>query len=101
MSKTAQVRVRLDPKLKEGATAILQNLGLTMSDAIALFMHQVVMHRGLPFAVKLPSDDVLESLQQAQRGEFEEVADFEACTASLLKEIDEESAPDEGVQEAV
>ncbi|MET0399659.1 MAG: type II toxin-antitoxin system RelB/DinJ family antitoxin [Longimicrobiaceae bacterium] len=52
MAKTAMIRARVEPELKAQAEAILRGLGLSATDAITLFYHQVVQHRGLPFEVR-------------------------------------------------
>lgn len=54
MAKTSNVYVRLDPKVKEQSEAILNQLGIPMSNAIALFLQQVILRRGIPFELKLP-----------------------------------------------
>jgi len=54
MSRTANVFARVEPELKEDSESILSQLGIPMSNAIGLFLRQVVIHRGLPFEVKLP-----------------------------------------------
>ena len=54
MPKTDSMYMRIDPKLKANAEAILSRLGLTPNDAINVFLNQVVLQRGLPFAVKMP-----------------------------------------------
>jgi len=54
MSRTANVFARVEPDLKEDSESILTQLGIPMSNAIGLFLRQVVIHRGLPFEVKLP-----------------------------------------------
>lgn len=54
MGKTANVYVRLDPQVKEQSEMILDKLGIPMSNAITLFLRQVILQRGLPFDVKLP-----------------------------------------------
>ena len=56
MSKTSNVFVRVEPDLKTQAEQILDELGLPMAGAINLFLKQVVMNKGLPFAVKLPPE---------------------------------------------
>ena len=55
MPKTDSMYMRIDPKLKADSEAILSRLGLTPNDAINVFLNQVVLHRGLPFAVKMPA----------------------------------------------
>jgi addiction module RelB/DinJ family antitoxin len=50
--KTEVVRARIESALKAQATAVLADSGLEMSDAIRLFLRQVVRAGGLPFPVK-------------------------------------------------
>ncbi len=54
MAKTAVVRARIEPELKQEAEAILRELGLTPTEAITLFYKQVALRRGLPFSVSYP-----------------------------------------------
>ena len=54
MQKTANLSIRIDPSLKESSEKILNELGMPMSNAISLFLKQVVIHNGIPFDVKLP-----------------------------------------------
>lgn len=54
-TRTANVYTRVDPDTKEQAEAILNQLGIPMSNAIGMFLKQVVIQRGIPFEMKLPS----------------------------------------------
>jgi DNA-damage-inducible protein J len=54
MPKTTNVFVRVEPDVKTQAEAVLGELGLPMSNAISLFLRQIVLRRGLPFEVTLP-----------------------------------------------
>ena len=54
MSKTSSVFARVEPEIKEQAEQVLDQLGIPMSNAIGLFLNQVVLQRGIPFEVKLP-----------------------------------------------
>ena len=53
-SRTANIFTRVDPETKEQAEAILNQLGIPMSNAIGMFLKQIVMQRGIPFEMKLP-----------------------------------------------
>ena len=53
--KDAVVRARIDPELKAQAAAVLKANDLELSDAIRLFLRQVVRRGGLPFAVRDPA----------------------------------------------
>ena len=59
MSETV-IRSRIDNAVKEEAQALLARFGLNMSEAIRLFLHQVVLEKGLPFQVKLPGEQARE-----------------------------------------
>ena len=54
MARTANIYTRVDPVVKEQAEEILDQLGIPMSNAIGMFLRQVVMHNGIPFDMKLP-----------------------------------------------
>ena len=54
-ARTANVFTRVDPETKEQAEAILNQLGIPMSNAIGMFLKQVVMQRGIPFEMKIPA----------------------------------------------
>ena len=53
MAKTTNLYVRLEPGLKEQAELVLGQLGIPVSNAVNIFLKQVVMQRGIPFDVKL------------------------------------------------
>lgn len=55
MSKTTNLYVRLEPELKEQAELVLGKLGIPMSNAVNMFLKQIVMQRGIPFDIKLPT----------------------------------------------
>jgi len=55
MARTSNVFARVDPEIKQQAEGILQQLGIPMSNAIVLFLRQVILQRGIPFDMKLPA----------------------------------------------
>lgn len=65
-TKTADLRLRLEPGLKDEAARILASAGLDLSVAIRLFLRHVVAHRGLPFAVREPSTATAQAMREAQ-----------------------------------
>lgn len=60
MAKTTNIYVRVEPELKEQVEIVLEQLGIPISNAINIFLKQVVMQRGIPFDVKLPTSKPLE-----------------------------------------
>ncbi|MDW7658129.1 MAG: type II toxin-antitoxin system RelB/DinJ family antitoxin [Bacillota bacterium] len=59
MARTSNIFARIDPEIKEQAEQVLEQLGIPMSNAIGLFLRQVVMQRGIPFEMKLPQTNPL------------------------------------------
>ncbi len=55
MSKTATVRARLEPGLKDHAESVFHRLGLNSTQAITIFYRQVQLRDGLPFDVAIPT----------------------------------------------
>jgi DNA-damage-inducible protein J len=55
--KTTAIHARIEPKLKQEAEKIFAEVGLTMSEAIKLFLNQVRLNNGLPFEVRVPNKE--------------------------------------------
>ncbi len=55
MSGTNALYVRMDAQLKGNAEDILRSLGISPSSAVQMFYRQIILQRGLPFDVRLPS----------------------------------------------
>ena len=53
--KSAYIRTRIRPQIKRDAERVLHRLGISTTDAIAVFLQQVALQEGLPFAVKIPN----------------------------------------------
>lgn len=66
---TVQMQVRVDESTKKQATELLSGLGLNMTDAINMFLKQIILQDGLPFEVKYPQykPEVIEAMEEAKR----------------------------------
>ena len=60
MEKTATLNLRVNPTVKEQAEIVLSRLGVPMSTAINMYLNQISLTGGIPFAVTLPkaSEDI-------------------------------------------
>lgn len=54
MEKTATLNLRVNPTVKEQAEIVLSRLGVSMSTAINMYLNQISLTGGIPFAVTLP-----------------------------------------------
>lgn len=66
---TTPTQIRIDADVKKEAAALFAELGLDMSSAVNLFLHQCVMRGGLPFAVEVPRYNArtLDAFEEARR----------------------------------
>ena len=66
---TAPTQIRIDADIKKQATDLFNKLGLDMSGAVNLFLHQCVLRGGLPFNVEMPrySQRTLDAMDEARR----------------------------------
>jgi DNA-damage-inducible protein J len=76
--KTTDVRCRIEEDLKESASDVLKSCGLSISDAMRLFLRQVVATQGLPFEVRVPSEKTARAMAQARdiRRHFDSIDDM-------------------------
>lgn len=59
MANTSAVYARIDTNLKESAEEILSQLGISPSSAIQMLYSQIVLRKGMPFDLRLPSSKPL------------------------------------------
>ena len=68
MAKTANINIRIDPEVKSTVDGIFSNFGITVADAVNIFLHKVIIVGGLPFDMTLPryNDVTLAAMQEAR-----------------------------------
>lgn len=66
---TVAKNFRIDSELSDQASKLLEGLGLSMSQAVSMFLRQVVLQQSLPFEVKYPkrSGELLDAIEEAKR----------------------------------
>ena len=66
---TVPTQVRIDRDIKEKAAALFSGLGLDMSAAVNLFLHQCVLRGGIPFSIEMPhyKQSTLAAMEDARR----------------------------------
>jgi len=69
MNKSAMIRARIQPALKEEAESIFAELGLSTTQAITLFYQQVKWCRGLPFEVRVPNEVTRRTFEETDAGQ--------------------------------
>lgn len=69
MAKTENLNIRIEPEIKREAEDTLNYLGLTMAEAVKIFLRQVIITDSIPFEIKRPrySKETLEAIEEAKR----------------------------------
>ena len=69
MASTNPTQIRIEENTKKQATELLEGLGLNLSDAVNMFLRQVILQNGIPFEVKYPEfrPEVMDALEEAKR----------------------------------
>jgi DNA-damage-inducible protein J len=68
MSKSATVRARIEPALKNKAENLFRKLGLSTTQAITMFYKQATLRQGLPFDVVVPSKTTKNTFEATDSG---------------------------------
>jgi DNA-damage-inducible protein J len=77
--KSAVIHARIEPQIKRQAEGVLHELGLSPTEAIRIFYRLITLRRGLPFAVAVPNECTVATLERSKRGE--DVQDFASLEA--------------------
>lgn len=79
MAKSAVINVRVEPEIKQLAEDLYKSFGITITDAINIFLNKSVMEGGLPFELKQPrynaeteaammdADEILDGRKEAKK----------------------------------
>lgn len=54
MAKTAMINIQIEPEIKADVEKLFSSFGITISDAVNIFLRKLLMEGGLPFDVKQP-----------------------------------------------
>lgn len=64
---TTMVHVRIDEHIKASAAKTLATMGLSISDAVRVFLTRVVLDKQIPFDIKVPNERTRAALAEAER----------------------------------
>ena len=65
MAITTMLHVRVDEQIKAQATETLAAMGLSVSDAVRVFLMRVVADKQMPFALKVPNAETRAAMAEA------------------------------------
>ncbi len=77
------VRARIDEATKTEAAAVLDSMGLTLSDAFRMLLKRIAAEKALPFEPLVPNPETIAAMLAARRGELTVVGTPDKLLASL------------------
>lgn len=90
MATTAMVHVRVDEQIKAQATETLAAMGLTVSDAVRVFLMRVVADKQMPFTLKVPNAETRAAMAEADEIARTRRARF-GTVAELIDDLEKNS----------
>ena len=83
MSATTMVHVRVDERVKEKASATLEKMGISVSDAVRMMLVRVAEEKALPFEVRVPNSVTVKAMQAADKKKGKRFRTAETALKSL------------------
>ena len=65
-AQTSMLHIRVDDDIKEQATQALTAMGMSVSDAVRLFLRRVVIDQAFPLELKVPNADTLAAMEESR-----------------------------------
>jgi len=67
MPKDVQINIQLESRLRDEAEAVLRKAGISLSEAVKIFLRQVVLQKGFPFEAQIPNQETIAAFKQTKR----------------------------------
>jgi len=68
MNKTEIVRARIDPALKMKAEHVLDEMGISPTQAIKMLYKELARSGVWPFELKIPNEETLKTFEETDKG---------------------------------
>jgi DNA-damage-inducible protein J len=83
MTANALVQTRIDGTVKREAAAVLDDIGLTVSDAVRLLLTRVARDKALPFELLTPNAATVAAMREARAGNLDSFESVDALMDDL------------------
>ena len=92
MAKTTNLNIRINPVVKTRAEKLYAQFGITITDAVNMFIHQSLLEDGIPFRLKARTlnEEPLMAMAEAKQLARDPKAKTYASFSDILEEIEEE-----------
>jgi DNA-damage-inducible protein J len=83
MAQTSMLHVRIDDEVKSQATVALTAMGLSISDAVRLFLKRVVSDQAFPLELKVPNAETRAAIEESRKMMKLRTARFQTADALI------------------
>ncbi len=67
MAQSSMLHIRVDDKIKHQATETLASFGMSVSDAVRLFLQRVIAEQAFPLELKVPNAQTVAAMEEARQ----------------------------------
>jgi DNA-damage-inducible protein J len=66
---TVQTQIRIDANTKKEVTELLEGWGMSLSEAVNIYLRQIILQKKIPFEISNPryKDEVIEAMEESKR----------------------------------
>jgi DNA-damage-inducible protein J len=89
-AQTSMLHIRVDDDVKEQAVEALTSMGLSVSDAVRLFLRRVVVEQAFPLELKVPNAETRAAMEESRRMMAKRKARF-ASAEALFADLEKNS----------
>lgn len=89
-TQTSMLHIRIDDEVKDQATLALSAMGLSMSEAVRLFLHRVVADQAFPLELKVPNAETKAAMDESRAMMLKRKARFASADA-LIADLEKNS----------
>ena len=83
MASTTMIHVRVDEQLKQNATQALDAMGLSVSDAVRVFLTRVAAEQAFPFELRVPNAETVQAMEEARAGNLKRFDSIDELMSDL------------------
>ena len=81
MNQTSTIHTRIDEKTKKESESVLQQIGMTPTEAVRLFYRQIALRKEFPLELRVPNHLTAQTLDASDRGE--EIESFDSLDSMV------------------
>ncbi|MBU3626751.1 type II toxin-antitoxin system RelB/DinJ family antitoxin [Polynucleobacter sp. JS-Safj-400b-B2] len=90
-AQTSMLHIRVDEDTKEQAAEALNSMGLSVSDAVRLFLRRVVIEQAFPIELKVPNAETVAAMKESRKMMAKRNARFNSAT-ELFADLEKNSS---------